>query len=260
MFEKIISSNVISESKITISNRTFDKLIPVKDKYSNVNITHNNSEVAKNSDVLFLCVKPLDIKSVLLEIYNNISPTTHLVSLNGSVLFEQLEKVANKCKISKAIPSVTAEVNLSQTLVCHNSIVSEKDKNILKGILSTFGNVIELPETEIGMGSELVSCMPGFIASLFNEICIEAQNHTTLAEDLIIEMVKNTMYGTSKLLLDNNLSFEEVIIRVATKGGITEEGTKVIHEHFPKIASELFHKTIQKRIVTTENARNQFNS
>ena len=42
--------------------------------------------------------------------------------------------------------------------------------------ISYASDVIELPEEEMGMGSELVSCMPGFIASIFDVICQEAGN------------------------------------------------------------------------------------
>ena len=54
------------------------------------------------------------------------------------------------------------------------------------------------------------------------------------------------------------MNFEEVVTRVATKGGITEEGTKVVYEKFPAIASELFEKTLEKRRQTTLKAEELF--
>lgn len=35
----------------------------------------------------------------------------------------------------------------------------------------------------IGMGSELVSCMPGFIASMFDVVCKSAKKHTSLQDE-----------------------------------------------------------------------------
>jgi len=110
----------------------------------------------------------------------------------------------------------------------------------------------------MGMGSELVSCMPGFIAAIFHEICISAKQHTDIPEEEIIRMVLNTMVGTGKLMLEKNYSFENVVSRVATKGGITEEGTKVIEAQFPKVADDLFEKTLEKRRQTTEKAQKSF--
>ena len=122
-------------------------------------------------------------------------------------------------------------------------------------MLSCIGNVIELPENEMGMGSELVSCMPGFIASIFDVICTEARKHTEIPEDQIVKMVLNTLSATGDLMLRNNMTFEEVVARVATKGGITEVGTKVVYEELPETIYELFTKTLAKRRLVAKTSK-----
>ena len=42
------------------------------------------------------------------------------------------------------------------------------------------------------------------------------------------------------------------------KGGITEEGTKVIYDMFPSAADEMFNKTLEKRRLTAEKAAASF--
>ena len=256
IFEKLLASSLVEPENIYLANRTFEKISALK-KECGVNVCKTNKEAASNADIIFVCLRPGDIKAVLEEI-QPVSADSHIISLNGSIQFSQLEKVLGQIKISKVIPSVTAEVNESQTLVCHNECVSEKDKIVLERILHTLGNVIELPENEMGMGSELVSCMPGFIAALFNELKKAARPHTKISEEKIIEMLANTMVGTGRLIAERNMSFADVIGRVATKGGITQEGTKVIEEKFPPVAAEIFEKTLAKRKVTTEKAIESF--
>ncbi len=252
LLEKIIGAKIIPENHIYVSNRTIEKIKILKERY-NIHICDTNVEAAKNTDLIFLCIRPTDIKTVLEEILTIINKKTHIISLNGSIRFEQLEKIATENKISKVIPSVTAEINESQTLVCHNKKVTEKDKKPLMKILKSFGDIIELPEEEMGMGAELVSCMPGFIAALFNEIKKEAQKRTTITEHQIIAMLAHTMVGTGRLILEKNMTFEAVIERVATKGGITEEGTKIIERDFPEIAKNIFNRTLEKRKIIAGN-------
>ena len=108
------------------------------------------------------------------------------------------------------------------------------------------------------MGSELVSCMPGFIASIFDVICTSAESHTSIPREQIVRMVLNTMSATGDLMLEKNLSFEDTVNRVATKGGITEEGTKVIYDMFPAAADEMFNKTLEKRKLTASKAAAAF--
>lgn len=253
-YEKMSGSATVGETEFYVSNRTQEKIEHLRKL---CNVCDSNSQVAEQADILFLCVRPGDMKGILLEIKDCLKENALLVSLNGSILFEQLEKVCD-VKIAKVIPCVTAEVNQAQTLVCYNEKVSEADKNVLEKLFSCMGAVIELPEQEMGMGAELVSCMPGFLAAIFREICVSAKKHTSLSEDEIARMLLHTVVGTGTLMIEKGYSFHDVVERVATKGGITEEGTKVIESQFPKVADDLFDKTLEKRRQTTEKAQKNF--
>ena len=241
--------------ELYITNRTPEKLSDVQ---RSVNVCRSNTELASCADIIFLCVRPADLKTVLEEILATLKDNALIVSLNGSVTFDQLGKIAKQRKMAKAIPSVTAEIGKSQTLVCFNDRVQADDQKALKQLLALIGDVIELPEKEMGMGSELVSCMPGFIASIFDVICQEAGKHTDIPEDQVVQMILNTLCATGELMLEKKMSFEDVVSRVATKGGITEEGTRVIYDRFPMTANQLFEKTLEKRRMTAERAEELF--
>ena len=248
---KFSEAGNIDKQDLFVSNRTESKLEEAK----NIANAVKSKELASLCDIVFVCVRPVDLKAVLEDIKDSINPDALLVSLNGSVSFETIRKVID-IKTAKVIPSLTAEIGRSQTLVCFDERVS--DKNALKDLLSSIGDVIELPENEMGMGSELVSCMPGFIASIFDVICKSAEGHTSIPKEQIVKMVLSTMSATGDLMLQKEMSFEDVVTRVATKGGITEEGTKVVYEGFPETADLLFEKTLEKRRLTTEIAEKNF--
>ena len=247
------SESGIGREDLSVSNRTLEKLSDAKD----IAVITDNKGVAKRSGIVFVCVRPSDLKSVIEEIREDIDPDALLVSLNGSVSFETLHKVTAQ-RIAKVIPSLTAEIGRSQTLVCFDGNVSDEQKTTLTELLKCIGDVIELPENEMGMGSELVSCMPGFIASIFDVICTSAKGHTSLPKEQIVRMVLSTMSATGDLMLQKDMTFEEVVNRVATKGGITEEGTKVVYEGFPQVADLLFEKTLEKRKATAGRAEKAF--
>lgn len=253
LFEKFSCLSSDSALDVFVTNRNIEKLAGISEKF----ICRDNLNLAEKSDVIFICVRPGDIKAVLEDIKPAVNSDKIVVSLNGSVSFNSIEKVLC-CKLVKVIPSVTAEINKSQTLICCNSLVLQEDKNLLTDILQKIGNVIELPENEMGMGSELVSCMPGFIASIFDVICNSAKNHTEIPEKRIVEMVLNTLSATSLLMLEKNMSFSNVVERVATKGGITQEGTAVVYKDFPSVADDLFEETLKKRKITSEKAEQSF--
>lgn len=244
---KFSENDHIARADLYVNNRTIDKC---EDAAGIAQIVSAN-ELASACDVIFVCVRPSDIRTVLEEIKDCIRDDALVVSLNGSVSFEAISSVID-CQTAKAIPSLTAEIGRSQTLVCYNDKVTTPNRAKLKTLLSVIGDVIELPENEMGMGSELVSCMPGFIASIFDVICTSAKKHTAIPDDQIVKMVLQTMSATSDLMLQKGMTFEDVVTRVATPGGITEEGTKVVYEDFPKTADLLFERTLEKRRETAQ--------
>ncbi|RKM59415.1 hypothetical protein D6855_10990 [Butyrivibrio sp. CB08] len=250
---KFSEKGKIEKSDLLVSNRTKDKLNETKD----IAEIMSNREVASSADIVFLCVRPSDLKSVIEEIKDVLKPETLMVSLNGSVSFESIHKVIGN-KTAKVIPSLTAEIERSQTLIACDAGVTEDDKRKLKALLENIGDVIELPENEIGMGSELVSCMPGFIASIFDVICTSAEGHTSIPKEQIVKMVLSTMSSTGDLMLQKEMTFKDVVKRVATKGGITEEGTSVVYRDFPAVSDLLFKRTLEKRRLTTEKAEKDF--
>lgn len=243
----------IAKDDLLVANRTPEKLSEAK----YIATICDNTTLAGTADIVFVCVRPSDMKTVLSEISSSLKDDALLVTLNGSITFDMIAKLVN-CRTAKVIPSLTAEIDRSQTIVCYNGLVGADDKNVLRELLSSIGEVIELPENEVGMGSELVSCMPGFIASIFDVICNSAEGHTDIPREQIVKMVLNTMSATGDLMLQKDLPFNDVVTRVATKGGITEEGTKVIYDMFPSAADEMFYKTLEKRRLTAEKAAASF--
>jgi pyrroline-5-carboxylate reductase len=59
-------------------------------------------------------------------------------------------------------------------------------------------------------------------------------------------MVLSTLCGTAKLIQERNMNFSEMISRVATKGGITEEGVNVLNKDLPAIFNNVFTRTLTK--------------
>ena len=193
---KFSSNSKIAREDLYIANRTREKVLEAE----SIAVVSDNCTLASECDIVFVCVRPVDMKAVLSDIAASLKADALLVTLNGSITFDMIKKVVD-VKTAKVIPSLTAEIDRSQTIVCYNDKVSDDDKAVLRKLLSSIGEVIELPENEVGMGSELVSCMPGFIASIFDVICNSAEGHTEIPKEQIVKMVLNTMSATGDLML-----------------------------------------------------------
>ena len=58
--EAFIDSQATPQNHVHITNRTIEKALQLKEKYPDIHVEETNEEVVSNSDVIFLCVKPLD--------------------------------------------------------------------------------------------------------------------------------------------------------------------------------------------------------
>jgi pyrroline-5-carboxylate reductase len=247
LLNEFITSRGLKPDEIIVSTRTKNKLTTIKEKWDQINIAQDNAEVAKKAKYIFVCVKQPEVKNVLKELKNFTTSSTHIISLAGSVSIQNIEKLTNG-KVTKITPSITSEVHSGITLVCHNNKVTKEEADFIESLLSRVSAVKSLKEEDLELAIELTSCAPGFIAAIFREFVNASLNHNnTLSQPEIEELVIQTLFGTAKLFIEKNVNFEEVVKRVATKGGITEEGVKVINSRLPEIFDDLFEVTLTKR-------------
>ena len=177
-----------------------------------------------------------------------------LCLLNGKPVFSySIDTFASYKNFEKLIIVVNEENKLVV-----EKYVQEKDRHNLESLLKSFGTATEVAEKELGMASELTSCMPGFIAAIFSVLADKARAHTDMPPAQIEAMLSQTLEGTGRLINQKQLSFAQVLERVATKGGITEVGASEIFGGFGTVAASVFDKTLEKRRITTEKAKESF--
>jgi len=243
-----ISQGKISPENIIVSTKTKSKLNEIKNKWDKINITENNSDVAKKAKYIFICVKPRQVKEILNEIKDLFSEEKHIISIAGCVSIGNIEQIIAG-KITKIIPSITSEVYAGVTLVCHNNKVSKEDMMFIETLLGCISSVKLIKESDFEAATDLTSCAPGLISEIFHEFLEAALRNSTLSKEDAEYMIVKTLYGTSKLFHEKNFNFEQTLKRVARPGGITEEGVKVLKAGLPQVFDELFQKTFAKHEV-----------
>jgi pyrroline-5-carboxylate reductase len=258
LIHSLIKYSKVSPGIICATRKDKTKLHEISDTFPGVKTYDTCREIAVNAHIVFLCVKPAEIKGVLLEIKPFIKSGTHIVSLAGTVSFDNLDSII-RGKISKLIPTITSESGAGISLVCHNGKVTGDDAELLEKSISPFGKVKAVSDSDLGFAAELTSCAPGFIASIFGHFANAASLHTSsFSLQEISEMVTETLFATAKLLTETDMSFEDVVSRVATKGGITREGVTVFDETLPPVFDEMFKKTLEKRRLVAAKINDDF--
>jgi pyrroline-5-carboxylate reductase len=258
MFIKgFIESGMLSQEQIIVTRKDKSKLGEITKIWPRVNTTASVAEVIEMSQIIFICIKPMDYGEFLHEVKTHIRPDQHVVSTAGSVALARLDQILG-CKITKVCPTITSDVNGGITLICHNNKVTDTDAEYIEALFGSISKVLCIGEESFGFASELTSCGPGLIAAIFKEMVKAGLRHiNSFTEAETTDMVEQTLYGTARLLAEEKMSFDSIVQRVATKGGITEEGVKVLEKGLPSVFEEMFTKTMEKQILVNEKVAGQ---
>jgi pyrroline-5-carboxylate reductase len=251
-----LKSGILLPKETVISNRTMAKIEILAQEWKGIALTTDNRKAAGESDLLFICVRPLDVLPVLREIKSELKGSTHLVSIAGCVTINDIESQFPG-QVTKVIPSVTSEVGEGISLVCHNPKVTGDGIEGIEKLLGAISRVVHVRENDFEVAADFTSCAPGMIAAIFDCFVRTGLKHTEIESDAAQKLVISTLFGTAKVMTEKGIAFSGLIERVATKGGITEEGVKVLNKHLPAVFDEVFLKTLSKHGAVKEMIRNQ---
>lgn len=220
--------------------------------------TGSNLEAAK-SDIVFICVEPGQFKDVLLEILPALSESSHIGNIASTVTIANVESLI-PCKVTKLVPTITSKVGRGVTLVSYNDKITPQDKQDISGLFAAFGELQELPEGDLAYATELTSCGPGLYAYILGQIASAAQKYTdTVGEAEIRRWLMETFAGTIALAEATDMTFDEIVSGVATRGGITEEGVRAMADmDLNAVFDAMFRRTLEKRARNEEKTNSMY--
>ena len=254
LIRKFVETGAFKAGDIMASNRSPEKARAIASQ-TGIRAGKDNRDVAAHSDIIFLCVRPLDVKGVLKELTGLLTKDKLVVSIASDVHISDISAYCDS-RVVLAIPSVAAEFSKGILLVAFDDKATEADRELILSAFGRIGRPVEVKEKDFEVCAQLTSCAPAYIASLMQEFANAAIRREGISPALAELLVKETLAGTAELLNKVN-GFDEVVTRVATKGGITEEGVKVIKEDAPRMYDGILDVTLAKHALVKEKIREQ---
>jgi pyrroline-5-carboxylate reductase len=186
---------------------------------SGVRTTSSNRELADESDLLIVAVKPWDVTRVMQEISPSFHGTDKAVTsvAAGVTIASIAEHLPPGTAILRVMPNVCASVGLGSAVVTAN----EAGQSALPTVVDIFrhvGEVQELPERLFDAATALHGSGPAYVA-LFADALIQAGVREGLPRDVARRLVVSTIGGTAVLLKER--SAHQVRDEVMTPGGTT---------------------------------------
>ena len=248
LVKKFVETEAIEAEEILASNRTPEKVERLAEATGIRSVS--NRVVAELSDVIFICVRPLEVRDVLSELTNLLNSQKLVISVAADVSLENMRTLCH-ARLARAFPNMASEKLLGVTLLAFGDNTTVEDRRLIASLFHAIGQAVEVEEKDFAVLADLTSSAPGYFAALMREFVLAAERREINSE-LAERLVKQTLLGTAFLLEEE--SFAGLIESVATKGGITEAGVKVIQREAPGMFDQLFqatkarHELVKKKI------------
>lgn len=241
--------------QIYCANPSLDILEQLKSHYPTIHISHNNDEIAKNSDILLLSVKPQKMAQALDSIQNLDLTNKLIVSIAAGVETETIgTQLRQNIAIVRAMPNTPAMIGAGATGLFANSLVTEQQQMLAEQIFNAIGLSVWI-ESESQM--DLVTAISGSGPAhyfYFLEAVIKSATKQGMDLETAKQLAVQTALGAAKMVIENDdVAIEELRSRVTSPGGTTAAAIESFqNDEFTAIIDKALRASVERGIELAE--------
>jgi pyrroline-5-carboxylate reductase len=190
----------------------------------------DNAKLAKNADVILLCVKPHQAEAVLSEIAESVTARKLLLSVAASITTAQMEEwLSRGCAVIRSMPNTPALIREGMTVLAPGKDVSAGHLKTAEKIFSTVGRVATVEEHLMDGVTGLSGCGPAYVY-LIAEALSEAGVKVGLPRATATLLAAQTLMGSAKMVLERGVHPAALKDEVTTPAGCTIDGLMALEE------------------------------
>jgi pyrroline-5-carboxylate reductase len=228
--EGLLKSKFSKPSELVVTKRNTTTLKGLKEK--GIEITSENAEAVKKSEVIILAVKPFQVADVLNGIKKELNADKLLISVVTGVLINEMEDVIKKnLPVFRAMPNTAIAIQESMTCVCSQHAAVEQIKYV-NDLFSRLGKVVTIDEKLMEAATILAACGTAYA---MRYVRASIQGGIEIGFDAITAslIAAQTVKGSAELLLQKGTHPEQEIDKVTTPKGCTIAGlNEMEHQGF----------------------------
>lgn len=222
MLGSIVKSNKIKLDNLIVSTKSKTSTEKINSEFG-VKAVTSNVEVVKNSDILFLAVKPYFFKDVIEEIKDIVSESTIIISIAAGVTIDQIEEWFGKdVKVVRTMPNTPALVGEGMSAICPNKNVTSEELEYVGNLFNLFGKYETLEEKDFHAFIALCGSSPAYVF-MFIEAMADAGVKLGLPRAKAYKLAEQSILGSAKLALETGKHPGELKDAVCSPGGTTIE-------------------------------------
>jgi pyrroline-5-carboxylate reductase len=216
----LLSSGWRKPEEIVVTGRRQERLDELAERYG-VEATASNPQAVSGASFVVIAVKPQDFDGLLGEIGPLLSAEQTVLSIAAAVTTAQIERhLADRVPVLRAMPNTPATVHEGIAGLCAGAHAGPEHLTAAQEVLEHVGRVVQVPEAYMDAVTAVSGSGPAYFA-LLAEAMIEAGILLGLSREISTDLVVQTMFGTAKLLRDEQMHPVELREMVTSPGGTT---------------------------------------
>jgi len=196
------------------------------------NICESIDECIKNSDYVFLCVKPQNYREVLESIkekHIDLSKKT-VISVAAGISTSQIcECAGSDFAVIRTMPNTPMTIGCGVCAICRNKFVETKNFERICRIISSKAELLVLDESQMNAIIGITSSSPAYVYKFIDAMC-DAASSEGLDDPKILEAVCKVFIGSAKMVLSSDKDIKSLINAVKSPNGTTEKALKVFED------------------------------
>ena len=244
---KAIAERISGKYAVSVFDKDKNKISDLK----NITATDTPGDLVKQSEIIILAVKPQDFDALLSEIKPFVLDKLVITIAAGITTKYIKSYLGEKARIVRIMPNLPAQINQGISVLSKIQNTAEGDLNqaweLTHDIFSNLGSVLPVDKEEmINAATAISGSGPAFFCYFIKEKKNAAKGRDEFIKNLTLAAVnlgfdhseagllsEKTVDGTIAMLSERNLSCEDLIKMVASKGGTTEAGLEALRSGYP---------------------------
>lgn len=216
-------------ASVWISNRTKAKADALAAELG-CRAAEDNASCAKDSDMVFIGVKPYMVSDVLKEIAPGLKDDTVVVSMAAGVSGETISRTLGRPNpVVRILPNTPCAIGRGLVLISPCGDVWQETLDVLADLLSECGEVGFLDESHAEAGMTIGGCTPAY-TYMFIEALADGAVQTGLTRADAIRWAAQAVAGSAEMVLRSGRHPGALKDAVCSPGGSTIEGVRVLEE------------------------------
>jgi pyrroline-5-carboxylate reductase len=185
-------------------------------------VTASNRDVARESDILFVAVKPNQVRALLAEIAPDAGQAL-IVSIAAGVTLAALEaELPAGARVVRVMPNTPALVGASASAFSRGTAATEADAALAQRLLGSVGLALEVREKLLDAVTGLSGSGPAY-GFLMIEALADGGVAAGLPRDVAQRLAAQTLLGAAKMVLETGQHPGALKDAVCSPGGTTIE-------------------------------------